>query len=170
MEDAFDGRLVSTLGQRLHPGQDIGVVRRDIVLFTHVVRQIVKFPVGVLPRSDRLPIRHAHGGLPTQLPVEEFMFLLLPSSGVFPEKLRHNRQAIDIFGRFAPANSATVGNTSGKYQRKSLTRPEPMCPGQRTIIGMRSPPSYRLPFLPRNSTFVSGWTLRRGYRVDVVHL
>ncbi len=62
-------------------------------------------------------------------------------------------------GGCVPASSAIVGSTSGKYHSRSLTRCGAIFPGQRTIMGMRNPPSYRVPLVPRNSAPVFGSAL-----------
>ena len=50
----------------------------------------------------------------------------------------------------APAAAASVGNQSISEMTSLDTVPGLTTPGQRTIIGMRNPPSHVVPFSPRN--------------------
>ena len=49
-----------------------------------------------------------------------------------------------------PAMSTSVGTQSSEANISFLTVPGLMCPGQRTTIGARKPPSQASPFWPLN--------------------
>jgi len=59
--------------------------------------------------------------------------------------------SIPVGAFFDPVRSSTVGSQSSKPLMRSEDDPGVTRPGQRTIVGTRTPPSYREPFKPRSS-------------------
>ena len=108
--------------------------------FTDVVGQIVELPIAA-SRLNRFPIAHADRYLATDFPVQVFMLRLLPPGDRLAEQFGNDRHAVDVFRSDGPGQLGDRRQHVGEVPQQVAYPPGFDLPGQRTIIGIRSPPS-----------------------------
>ena len=93
---------------------------------------------------DRLPVLHPHGDLPAQLPVQILVLGSACDQRHFRRSVR-GRSTCRRYRRALWCRSARPRSAGRRESTRaeSLTRPAAILPGQRAIIGIRNPPSYR---------------------------